>query len=191
MFVDEIGDVARSKTISVDGKGREFDSALNQLRSPERGGHIRHRVTRELLKKGSKVIRAQGGTIVFEGLVIEGSRPGMPVNCGDLLSIVGALPPRQVLDALHAPSRFGHRADPGEIPLSGIWTESTIKPDQDGRNINESGLSTTEDFNVAAMWILSGVVDDAGRNRIEVDIRNDLPKVVLRVDHPGPITALP
>jgi hypothetical protein len=115
----------------------------------------------------------------------------MPINCGDLLSIAGALPPRQVLDALHTPSRLGHRAHPGEIPLSGIWTEITIKPNQDGGNIDESGLSTTEDFNMAAMWILSGVVDDAGRNRIEVDIRNDLSKVVLRVDHPGPVAALP
>ena len=75
MFVDEIGDVARSKTISVDGEGRELDSALDQLWSPERGGHIRHRVTRKPLKKGSKVIQVQGRTIAFEGLVIEGSRP--------------------------------------------------------------------------------------------------------------------
>jgi len=117
-------------------------------------------VTGKPLKKGSKVIHVQGRTIVFEGLVIEGSRPGMPINCGDLLSIAGALPPRQVLDALHTPSRLGHRAHPGEIPFSGIWTEITIKPNQDGGNIDESGLSTTEDFNMAAMWILSG--DGAG-----------------------------
>ena len=49
----------------------------------------------------------------------------------------------------------------------------------------------THDLSVTAVVILGGVIDDAGCDRVEVDVGNDLSEVLVGVDHSRPVTALP
>jgi hypothetical protein len=44
---------------------------------------------------------------------------------------------------------------------------------------------------VSAVAVLGRILDDPGSNWIEVDIRDRLPEVILRVDESGAVSALP
>ena len=46
-------------------------------------------------------------------------------------------------------------------------------------------------FRVSAVVVFSGIRDDPGSDRFEVNIRDRLPEVLLRVDDSGAVSALP
>ena len=44
---------------------------------------------------------------------------------------------------------------------------------------------------MTAERVIGRIIDDAGRDRVEVDVTHDLAKVVAGIDHARPVAALP
>jgi len=54
-----------------------------------------------------------------------------------------------------------------------------VKSNEDRGDVDEPWLAMTEDFSVSAVWIICRIVHDSSCNRVEMDIGNDLPKLIL------------
>ena len=46
-------------------------------------------------------------------------------------------------------------------------------------------------MDVTAVCVLDRIIDDTGCDRVEVHVRDGLPEVIVRIDDPRPVSALP
>jgi hypothetical protein len=81
--------------------------------------------------------------------------------------------------------------DPPQVSVSGIARQTVIESPQNASEIYELTVFETEDLGVPTELVVGWISDDLGLNWIEVDVRNGLAKVVLRVDQPCSVPALP
>ena len=58
-------------------------------------------------------------------------------------------------------------------------------------SVDHMRSTDADEFAMSAEGMFGGIVDQTSGHWVEVNIGHDLPKVLLGVDHSGPITALP
>ena len=78
-----------------------------------------------------------------------------------------------------------------QIVFNAILRASVAEPEKDRPPINDVGIACSDDFPVPTVDVVTRIFDCAGRNRVEVDVRDNLAEVLIRIDDPRSVPTLP
>ena len=78
-----------------------------------------------------------------------------------------------------------------EVVLNAFTRPSSAETEKDRPQIDDVGITCSDDLPVPAVNVVTRIVGNAGRNRVEVDVRDDLAEVLIRFDDPRSVPALP
>ena len=131
------------------------------------------------LESFNEFTKLQLGALLVQCTTVECQRMAMPSGFGDLVNICSLSPPWQLFDPNIVQPRFSHRTHPSQVIPRGISIILEAETSKNRGAINQHWLTQTDDFPVAAVWMLGGIGNDTGSDRIEMHIGYNLPEVVL------------
>ncbi len=78
-----------------------------------------------------------------------------------------------------------------EVVFNCFERPTVAESKQDRLQIDDVRITRSDYLPVPAVDVVTGIVNDAGRNRVEVNVRDNLAEVLVGVDDPGSVPTLP
>ena len=191
VLVNEVGDVADAVSVTGDRECGEFYPTLNPILRTRSRCQFADRQARCLLKPKCEVVEIDLDAVFREGCSVKCRRLQMEFSVGDFVEVLRPIPPGKILDVSCRPLRIGNRADPFKVCVGEIFLVSGAEPGECGAPIDDERLTEPHPLPMTAVPKIGRIIDDSGGDRVEVNVTNDLAKVIVGIDHACAIAALP